>query len=386
MDSAKWGFQTRLIHAGEPDPKIEGAVVLPIFQSSTYLFGGESRYEDLRYIRLNNSPNHRALHDKLANLEGGEAALAASSGMAAISTALLSLVGSGDHILAQSGLYGGAHDLLTRDFPELGIETDFFDAAEPKDLERLVRPRTRAVYVESISNPLMRVPDFEAIVEFTRRRGLAAVIDNTFPSPFNFRPLEWGFDLSLHSATKYLNGHSDVVAGAAIGSRERIESINRKLIHFGGCLDPHACFLLQRGLKTLALRVQHQNASAQRIAETLSAHSAVQAVHYPGLDSHPERDRAARFFRGCGGMLSFELKKGAEAADRFMERLELAATAPSLGGVETLVTRPAATSHSGMNASERERFGIGDGLIRMSIGIEDADDLLLDLQRALKES
>jgi cystathionine beta-lyase/cystathionine gamma-synthase len=376
-------IETKLIHAGEPNPRIDGAVTMPIFQTAMFESAGEKSYHDIRYLRLNNTPNHIALHAKLAALENAEAALVTSSGMAAISTALLALLSNGDHLLAQNCLYGGTHDLVTKDLVGYGIAHDFVDASKPETWEAMLRPTTRLLYVEAIANPLMDVPDLEAVVVFAKRHGLVTLIDNTFASPINFRPAEWGFDLSLHSATKFLNGHSDLVAGAVIGRADLVTQITHRLNHLGGTLDPHACFLLHRGLKTLALRVGYQNQSALAIASFLEGHPAVRKVNYPGLESHPQHTVARKMYDGFGGMLSFEIEGGVESAERFMERMRLPVIAPSLGGIETLLTRPATTSHSGLSAAEREKVGISDTLIRVSIGIEHTDDLLADFAQAL---
>jgi cystathionine beta-lyase/cystathionine gamma-synthase len=377
-------LDTKLIHAGEPKPRIEGAVAMPIFQSSTYEYAGATSYHDLKYIRLNNTPNHRVLHAKLAALEGGEAALVAASGMAAISTTLLALLSAGDHLLAQDCLYGGTHDFITRDLPAFGVEVDFVDADDPRTWRQKLRKNTRAVYVETMSNPLLQVGDLVGAARFAADHGLVSIVDNTFASPVNFRPPEHGFDLSIHSCTKYLNGHDDIVAGGVIGRAGLVKKVTHKLGHLGGSLDPHAAFLLHRGLKTLALRVRQQNQSALAIAEFLERHPAVGSVNYPGLESHPRHERARRLFGGFGGMLSFELRGGVEAAQRLLDRVELPISAPSLGGVESLITLPAKTSHSGLTAEERRRLGIADGLVRLSVGIEAAEDLIDDLDRALR--
>jgi cystathionine beta-lyase/cystathionine gamma-synthase len=347
-------------------------------------YGGEGDYHDLRYIRLNNTPNHRVLHEKLAALENAEAALVASSGMAAISTTLLALLDTGDHLLVQDCLYGGTHDLVHKDFPGLGIHADTVDGDDPSSWESKLTPRTRVLYLETLSNPLLQLPDLENAVRFARAHGLVTVVDNTFPSPVNFRPAEHGLDLSLHSATKYLNGHSDIVAGAVIGRAELVERVRRKLNHLGGTLDPHACFLLERGVKTLAVRVRHQNASALELARALERHPAVARVNHPGLESHPRHARAKELLDGFGGMLSFELRGGADAARRFVERTRLFLKAPSLGGVESLVTRPATTSHLGLSPAERARLGITDGLVRISVGLETPADLVADASQALE--
>jgi cystathionine beta-lyase/cystathionine gamma-synthase len=377
-------FDTKLVHAGEPRPGILGAAVLPIFQSAMFEYGGETSYHDLKYIRLNNTPNHHALHEKLAVLENAEAALVAASGMAAISTTLLSLLSVGDHFLAQKVLYGGTHDLLTKDFRGLGLSYDFIDASAPETWRAKLRPNTKAIYVEAMSNPLLEVPELEAAAEFARSNGLVSIIDNTFATPVNFRPAEHGYDLSVHSGTKYLNGHSDIVCGAVIGRKALIEKVTHKLNHLGGSLDPHAAFLLHRGLKTLALRVRHQNGSALRVARFLAEHAAVAKVNYPGLEGHPGHERAKRWFDGFGGMLSFELEDGLDAARRFLAKVVLPLVAPSLGGPETLVTLPATTSHSGMDPAERRALGISDGLVRVSVGIEDVEDIVEDFDQALR--
>ena len=376
-------IETKLIHAGEPRPRIAGAIALPIFQSAMFEYAGEASYHDLRYIRLNNTPNHLTLHRKLAALENAEAALVTASGMAAISTTLLTVLKAGDHLLAQSCLYGGTHDLLTRNFKDFGLTFDFIDADDCSSWRAALRPNTRAIYVEAMTNPLLEVADLPGVVEFARGQGLISIIDNTFASPINFRPIERGFDVSLHSATKYLNGHSDIVGGAVVGRAEIIERVTHKLNHLGGAMDPHAAFLLNRGLKTLALRVRFQNDSALAIARFLASHPAVARVNYPGLESHPRHERARKLFDGFGGVLSFELKGSSEQAEALLHRTTLPAIAPSLGGVETLLTRPARTSHAGLSEGDRSRLGIADNLIRMSVGIEATEEILEDLARAL---
>jgi len=383
MSGKELSIDTKVIHAGEPTPRIAGAVSMPIFQTAMFEYSGEKTYDQIRYIRLNNTPNHLALHAKLAALEDAEAALVAASGMAAITTSMLTVLSAGDHLLIQDCLYGGTHDFVTRDLGSFGIHYSFIDADQPASWLEQLRPNTKAIYVEAMTNPLLQVADLEAAVRFAREHGLVSMIDNTFPSPVNFRPCEWGFDLSLHSATKYLNGHSDIVAGAVIGRATLVESITRKLNHLGGTLDPHAAFLLHRGLKTLAVRMRQHNESALRIARLLEEHPAVRRVNYPGLKSHPRHERACKLFGGFSGMLSFELRGGLQAAELFMKAVRLPVIAPSLGGVETLVTLPATTSHSGMSPEDRRRLGISDGLIRVSIGIESTDDLLEDFSRAL---
>ena len=285
-------LDTRLIHSGEITPRIAGAVSLPIFQSSTFEYSGQGSYHDLRYIRLNNTPNHEALHQKIADLESTETALVTASGMAAISATLLALLKTGDHMIAQNCLYGGTHSLLTADFKDLGIDHSFYDGADTSGLEGLLRPETKLIYVESITNPLLEVTDLEAVARFAKKNGLISVIDNTFATPVNFRPAETGFDLVIHSCTKYLNGHSDIVGGAVAGPADLVERVKHKMNHLGGSMDPHACFLLHRGMKTLGVRVRRQNQSALALARFLSDHPKAEKVNYPGLETHPEHERA----------------------------------------------------------------------------------------------
>jgi cystathionine beta-lyase/cystathionine gamma-synthase len=376
-------IETKLVHAGELRPRPGGAVSMPIFQSSTFEYTGAGNYHDVRYIRLNNTPNHVVLHQKLAALESAEAALVAGSGMAAISSTLLTLLSAGDHLLANDCLYGGTHDLLTKDLPKMGIQCTFVDARRPESWARHLRSSTRAFYVEAITNPLMQVVALDEVTSFAREHGLVSLIDNTLATPINFRPLEHGFDLVLHSATKYLNGHSDIVAGAVAGGVDQIENIKHKLDHLGGALDPHACFLLHRGLKTLAIRVRYQNQSALELATFLERHAAVEKVNYPGLKTHPDHTRAQSLFTGMGGTMSFELRNGVTGAQRFFQRVNLPISAPSLGGPETLITRPSTTSHAGVGAEERKRQGISDGLVRVSVGLEATADLIDDFESAL---
>src|SRR5262245_5848303 len=381
------GFDTRLIHAGEAEPRIAGAVVFPIFQSVTFEIqpdGPALGYHDAKYIRLNNTPNHEVLHRKFAALENAEAALVTASGMAAISTALLTVLSAGDRLLAQKCLYGGTHGFLTQECALLGIAVDWIDADDPDSWQEKLTTTTKAIYVESMTNPLLQVCDLEAVVEFARTHGLVSMIDNTFASPVNFRPPEIGFDLSIHSCTKYLNGHDDIAAGAVIGSAGWIKKITHRLNHLGGSLDPHAAFLLHRGMKTLGVRVRHQNESGLRVARFLEEHPAVSRVNYPGLESFPSHSRARKLFDGFGSTLSFDLAGGAAAADRFMATAKLPIVAPSMGGVDSLMMRPAAISHAGLSAEERASLGIADGLVRLSVGLESIEDLIEDLDQALQ--
>lgn len=383
MNTTRHNFETQVIHAGEPTPRLHGAVCVPIYQSAMFLYSGEQSYHDLKYIRLNNTPNHEVLHRKLAALEGGEAALVTASGMAAITTSLMTVLEGGGHVLAQDCLYGGTHDFLTQNFAGLGLSYSFIDGNAPSTWEKSLRPNTRAIYVESMTNPTLQVADLEAAAKFAKAHDLLALIDNTFASPVNFNPIAHGFDLSLHSCTKYLNGHADLVAGAVVGRADLIQKITHMLNHLGGSLDPHACFLLHRGIKTLALRMRQHNESALQLARFLETHPRVEKVNYPGLASHPHHARAQKLFRGFSGMMSFELKDDVAATERFMSRLRLPLIAPSLGGVDTLVTRPATTSHVGLSPEARRRIGVSDKLVRVSVGIEATEDLIADFEQAL---
>ncbi|MBI2266532.1 MAG: aminotransferase class I/II-fold pyridoxal phosphate-dependent enzyme [Armatimonadetes bacterium] len=373
---------TLAVH-GSGHQSVMGAVGFPIFQSANFLYAGETNYHELRYIRLNNTPNHEMLHETLKELEKGDAALVTGSGMAAITTALLTALRAGDHLLAQPVLYGGTHTFIAHDLERHGVRHGFIDPDDPDKWEAALTPATRAVYVESVANPLLDVLDLDRVVAFAKHHGIMTIIDNTLPYPVNYNPLSHGFDVVVHSCTKYLNGHSDIVAGAIVGARAFVDKCKETLDHLGGSLDPHACFLLARGIKTLPLRMEAHNRNAQQVAELLATHPAVRMVRYPGLPTDPAHDRAKRWFRGFGGIVTFELRGGAEEADRFTKSLTIPLFAPSLGGVESLVTLPALTCHAGMPSEERRRIGISDFLIRMSVGIEDPEDLVSDLSRAL---
>lgn len=379
-------IETLAVHAGERRPGPEGSAIFPIFQGTVYAVPPGTGYHDIPYHRLSSSPSQRYLHDKIAGLEGAEAAVATSSGMAALATTLLTFLRQGDHLVAQDCLYGGTHGLITQHAEDLGLSYTLVDPRRPETWQAALRPTTRLFLVETIANPLMRVPRLREVVAFARERRLLTIIDNTFASPVNFRPLAAGFDLVFHSATKYLNGHSDLVAGCVVGRRELVERVRHTLNHFGGSLDPHAGYLLARGLKTLALRVKAQNANAGALARMLASHPKVAAVNYPGLESHPDHAHARELLTGFGGMLSFRPRGGVQAAERLMSSLRLATVAPSLGGVETLITRPVLTSHAGLSPEERQRAGIDDDLVRVSCGIESAEDLVEDFRRALESA
>jgi len=375
-------METLAVHGGERRPGPEGSVVFPIYQGTVYSVEPGTGYHDIPYLRLSSTPSQRYLHDKLAALEDAEAAVATASGMAAVTTTLLSLLRAGDHLLASDCLYGGTHDFLTHHAADLGWRFTFVDVSRPETWAAALTPQTRVFLVETITNPLMRVGRLRGIAEFARREGLLSVIDNTFASPVNFRPLAAGFDLCFHSATKYLGGHSDLAGGCVMGGTELVDRVRMTLNHYGGSLDPHAGFLLARGIKTLALRVRAQNENAMGLAGFLAGHPEVAAVNYPGLASHPDHAHAAEMLSGFGGMLSLRLRGGEAAAQALLEAVRIPYPAPSLGGVESLITLPAITSHAGMRPEDRERLGITDDLIRVSCGIEGTHDLIADFGQA----
>ena len=372
------GFSTRCIHAGTLHDESVGGVCSPIHVSSAFAFPNATG-ENI-YPRYFNSPNQRAVCAKIAALEQGEDALAFGSGMAAISTTLLALLNPGDHAVFQADLYGGTLQLVSKQLERLGIAVSFVNGSA--DFETAIRPDTKLIYIESPSNPLLRCVDLTKITALGRQRGLLTLIDNTFATPFNQTPLTAGFDLVLHSATKYLNGHSDANAGFVVGSEELIDRIRPTATHFGGMLDSRTCERVERGMKTLALRMERHNANALTLAMFLSCHPAVEAVHYPGLHDHPDHAVASRQMRGFGGMLSFEVVSKWNPRI-VLEQLRVATPALSLGGVETLVCIPAITSHRELDAAARRNLGISDGLIRVSVGVEDIDDLIDDFSQAL---
>lgn len=377
----KHRFDTVAIHAGEEDFRLMGGVNPPIFYSSSYIYADET--DELKYPRLSNTPNLKILNDKIALLEGGEAALVSASGMASISTTLMAVVEPGGHVLAQTGLYGTAQYFLKQDFPAMGYSASFMDMTRPETWEKELRPNTKAIYVECLTNPLLEVADFEAIVAFAKTKGLVTIIDNTFLTPLNFRPINVGFDLVLHSCTKYFNGHSDIVAGCVVGSKKLIDKIAPKHCHFGGVLDPNAAYLLNRGLKTLALRMRQHNENALTLAKHLSTHPEIERVVYPGLETHPGYSQAKKYFRGFGGMMAFDIKGDTARTERFLKKLTIPLVAVSLGGVESLMTRPSLTSHKGVSRDDRLKMGLKDHTIRFSVGIEDVRDLIADIDQAL---
>jgi methionine-gamma-lyase len=381
---------TRSVHGTERADESTGSVVTPIYQTSTFGFKrakdvdravrGESG--DFVYSRWDN-PTVKVLEEKLADLEGAEDAAFFSSGMAAISTAVIANVKKGDHVLAIRDLYGETYRLLHDVLPSFGVETSLVDTTDPSSMEEAITSNTRVVYVETPTNPTLKLVDLKKAAKIAHKVGALLLVDNTFASPLSQKPLKWGADIVLHSATKFLNGHSDLIAGAVAGSKEQIHSIKRMRRTLGGTLDPHAAFLILRGIKTLALRIEKHNHNSQELAEYLDSHKKVARVNYPGLKSHPQHELARRQMSGYGGMLSFELKGTVKDAMRFTESLNVATLGASLGSVETLVTQPATMTHTQLSPKERKRAGIPDTLIRVAVGIEDAEDIIDDFAQAL---
>jgi len=376
------GLSTRAIH-GDPKARADWtAVAPPLYQSSTFTNPVGSTAEVL-YSRYGNNPNQVDIGRRLALIEGADAALFLASGMAAAALAHLAVLRPGDHLLASEWIYGGVYRLFREEFGKLGIDVAFVNPTQSRTWKRAMRKTTRAVFLETPTNPLMRVIDLEPIAALCKEEGLALIVDSTFASPVNFRPLEHGADIVIHSATKYLNGHSDVIAGVVAGTDQVVEEVRRLMQVWGQAIDPFAAWLIDRGLRTLVVRVQRQNEIGIAVAEWFAKQDAITKVHYPGLPSHPDHELAKRTLGGFGGMLGIELKGGVRAAERFLKSLTIAAHAPSLGGVETLVSEPRLTSHASLTAEQRAQAGIPDGFLRFSLGLEDPDDLIADFAQAL---
>ena len=382
------GDSTRSVHEAEPIDEETGSITIPIYETSTFGFteaeevpiavAGKRGYV---YSRWDN-PTVVRLEKKLAASEHGGDGAAFSSGMAAISTAVFSFLKKGVHALGIRDLYGGTYALLHDILPDLGFSTDLVETSD-SGIERGVRKNTRIVYIESPTNPTLKIVDISKAAKAAHASGAVLLVDNTFASPINQNPIDLGADVVLHSVTKYINGHADLIAGAAVANEERAHKIKMMRRDFGGTLDPLPAWLILRGMKTMAIRVRQQNSNAMALAEFLSTHRKVAAVHYPGLKTHPQHQLARRQMRGFGGMLSFEVKGTTRDAMRFTESVKVATLAASLGGVETLVSQPYNMTHTQMSAKEREETGIPENLVRVSAGIEDEEDLVADFRRAL---
>ena len=354
----------------------------PLYQSSTFTNPVGSG-EEVMYSRYGNNPNQLTLAARYAELEGAEAAIFVASGMAATALAHLAVLRPGDHLLASSWIYGGTRRLFEEEFGRFGIEVSYVQPDQPRQWRRMVRKSTRAIFVETPTNPTMRILDLTPMAQIARDGGFALLVDATFASPVNFRPLEHGADIVITSATKYLNGHSDVIAGAVAGSTSLVEEVTRLMQLWGQAIDPHAAWLVERGMRTLGIRMERHNVNGMAVARWAEGREEFTKVHYPGLPSHPEHALAAQLMEGFGGMVGLELKGGAKAAERFLRRLKLVTHAPSLAGVESLISEPRLTSHRRLSEEQRGKAGIPDGFLRLSCGIEDAEDIIADLEQAL---
>jgi methionine-gamma-lyase len=389
--SRKLGLSTRVIHEGQHPCPMTGAVSPAIFQTSTFAFEsaaqGAARFageeEGYIYTRMGN-PTIDKLQQNIAALEGGAGGLATASGMAALCTNLFSLLHAGDHIIATESLYGPSRVVVERDFSRFGVEYSFIDTSDPANVEKAIRPNTKLLFIETPANPTIIITDIEACTEIAKKHSIITIVDNTFCSPILQRPLEWGADIVMHSMTKFINGHSDVVAGMIIPKEKEMLARIRKGLHFlGGTMDPHQAWLVLRGVKTLHLRVMRCQENAIKMAHLLEDHPAVEWVRYPGLESHPHYAVAQKQQDGPGALISFGLKGGVEAGRKLLETVTLATLAVSLGGIETLIQHPASMTHATMNKRDRLAAGITDGLVRISVGCEDGDDLLSDMKKAL---
>jgi len=386
------GFSTGAVRAGETTDRETGAVVTPIYETSVFAFTSTQQLIDAVsekigrdvYTRWSN-PTITAAERKIAELEGAEDCAAFSSGMAAISTAIISLASPGDHIVSIRDLYGGTLDLFSSLMNMFSVRTTFVEATDVSEIESAARENAKLLFLETPTNPTLKLVDLSKVAEIAGKSGAKVLVDNTFASPYNQQPLRFGCNATLHSATKYLAGHNDVTAGAIAGPRELTEPMKKLRRILGGVLDPHAAWLLLRGMKTLALRMERHNSNGQKVAEYLASHPKVERVYYPGLSTHPQHLLAKRQMKGFGGVLSFELKGDLKRTVRFVDSLKLALIAPSLGGAETLVSQPSTASHYFMNPEERRKAGISDSLIRLSLGIEDADDIISDLEQAFEK-
>lgn len=381
MVKKKKGINTICTHVGEiQDEQFKGAIS-PLYMSTSYAF---EDVEVKRYPRYFNTPNQVALSQKIAALEHAEAAMIFGSGMAAISTALLAFLKAGDHIVLQKSLYGGTYNFVNEEFAKYGIEFSFTDGLKPQDFEMKIKDNTKVIFVETPSNPLLTITDLDAIGKIAKKHGLVSMIDNTFASPVNQNPIDFGIEIIIHSATKYMGGHSDICAGAVASSSENMERIFQLAKNLGGSLSDYTVWLLERSIKTMGIRVKAQNGNAQYLAEYLDTHSEIDRVYYPGLPNHPGHELAKAQMNGFGGMMSFELNESYDASE-FQKALNLIKPSMSLAGVESTVLSPTLSSHALLSPEERKNQGIADGLIRFSVGIEEPEDLVVDIEQALKK-
>jgi len=378
-------FETLAIHSGQrPDPAY-GAIAVPIYQTSTFAFEDLGKTRGFDYSRTAN-PTRKVLEDTIASLEGGKAGFAFATGMAAEAT-VAHMLHAGEHVICGDDVYGGTYRLFQDVMCRLGVEVTFLRLDSREKIEREIKPNTRMIWMETPSNPLLNIVDLEMVADVARKRNITTVIDNTFATPYFLKPIEYGIDIIVHSTTKYLNGHCDVVGGAVVTTTdEQTEKVQFLLNAMGTCASPFDCWLVLRGIETLPVRMKQHAENARAVAEYLVGQPAVKKVFFPGLPSHPGHDIARRQMKGFGGMVSFEFKGGYEAAARFLRRLKIFALAESLGGAASLAEHPGTMSHASMPKEHREKAGIGEGLVRLSIGLENVEDLIEDIEQALKGS
>ncbi|MFC1991130.1 trans-sulfuration enzyme family protein [Chloroflexota bacterium] len=386
------GFHTKAIHEGE-SPHFGGPLITPIYQTATFKFDKldeaknaieislDSEDPGYAYTRFSN-PTHTALEKKIAALEEGEAAVATASGMAAITTATLASIKKGDHLISARGIYTSTHSFFSK-LPSWGVEVSFIDQTNPSEVAASLKDNTRLIFLETPSNPLLDLADIGEIAEMVRRKGIKLMVDNTFATPYYQRPLTIGADIVVHSATKYLCGHLDTMGGLIVGKKDFVQSCAETITIMGGIMNPFNAWLIMRGTKTLPLRMEKHSRNALALAQWLEGESEVKKVYYPGLDSHPQHELALRQMEGFGGMVSFEVAGGREGVRKLVENVKICSLAVSLGGPETLMEHVETMSHLKMSAEEREALGISEGLIRMSVGLEDADDIIQDISSAL---
>ncbi len=393
MDTKNSGFTSKLVHAGSVADE-KGSAVTPIYQTSTFSFkdadhgarcfsGEEKGYI---YTRLGN-PNIDELEIAIAELENGFGGIAASSGMAAVNIVYLTLLGQGDHMIGHNALYGPSRGIMEKLYPKFGVEYDFVDATDVKNIEAAIKPNTKLIYLETPANPTMGITDLKAAIELAHKHNIKVCVDNTFCSPYLQKPLDFGADMVLHSMTKFINGHADIVGGIVVAKEEDLyNELRYVMVNVGFNMDPHQAWLVRRGLKTLSIRIDKAQENSIKVAEFLEAHPKVDWILYPGLKSHPQYELAQKQMDGPGAMISFGVKGGIDAGKQVMNNVHLALLAVSLGGIETLIQHPASMTHSKLSAEAREKAGISDGLIRLSVGIEDVEDIISDLENALSKA
>jgi len=393
MNTKNLGFNTKVIHSGSFEDQF-GSAAVPIYQTSTFKFKNAQEGADCFsgasdgyiYTRIGN-PTIRVLEKNVAELENGFDGVATSSGMSAITTVYMALLGSGSHIVSTASVYGPARGVLEKDFSRFGVEADFVSTSDVNNIISAIKANTKVLYIETPANPTMEITDIKACAEIARKHNLILVVDNTFATPYLQKPLDLGADVVLHSVTKFINGHADIVGGIVVTKEKSLyEKIRHAMVYMGCNMDPHQAFLVIRGLKTLALRVERNQENAVKVAHFLETHPKIAWIKYPGLESHPQFELAKQQMSGTGSMISFGVKGGLEAGRKLMDSVHLATLAVSLGGVETLIQHPASMTHAAVSKEDKLKAGISDDLVRLSVGIEDVNDIIADLNQALEKS